>query len=369
MTRPIPLHVVLLTVLSSALAPAVAQMTRVVPSENATVEGNSSNRYPFSYPSAKLQVLIDAPRLTTGQGLITAFAFRADGQSRSTWTGHTKAYSFTFHTTLTSAASMSIDPIANAAGATPTIVASGAFSLPTSTPPPTLPRPFAFRVPLPMPYVYAGNVGNLLMTIETTDTTAVPTDAWRLDAVNESITGTNRQAMRVEIGEGCANGAGDRLTLALSGGLLGGTLDATPTLTAAFAFAQGLLLVGFTNAAPGLPLDLSFVGLGGCTLHVEPLVAVPLTSTGGVVQPVSIPVPATPNAFRVPVYLQSIALMSGRPGLQDAVVSPGMVALLDSPIVPTVREQSIFYSASLGRYSISATARYVPVLQFEGVFP
>jgi hypothetical protein len=264
---------------------------------------------------------------------------------------------------------MSIDPIANAAGATPTTVASGAFSLPTSTPPPTLPRPFAFRVPLPTPYVYAGNVGNLLMTIETTDTTAVPTDAWRLDAVNESITGTNRQAMRVEIGEGCANGVGERMTLALSGGLLGGTLDATPTLTATFAFAQGLLLVGFTNAAPGLPLDLSFVGLGGCTLHVEPLVAVPLASTGGVVQPVSIPVPATPNAFRVPVYLQSIALMSGRPGLQDAVVSPGMVALLDSPIVPTVREQSIFYSASLGRYSISATARYVPVLQFEGVFP
>jgi hypothetical protein len=357
----------LLLPLALALGAAAQTGTRVLPAAYRNVEGSSRNTYPFGRADAQVQILADGPTLSSSQGFVSAIAFRADGYPPQSYTGYQKAYKLTVYPTTVTAAAMTTDPVANRGSSTGTVAFQAPLNVPTSTPPATLPRPFALRLAFTAPFPFHGGQSNLLLHVETADTLAPP--SWTLDAV--SIRTSSAEGANGVVADGCANAQNQRLSIAVDrpAAILGGSLKLTLTSTQAGAFPTAVTFLGFTNQLPWLPLDLAFAGMAGCSLNVEPFTSQVVQESSGAYPPVAWPIPADPVLTDLPLYTQSLGWAQPPSTLLNSVTSEAEVTVVGPATAPIARLQSIFYVASTARWSMSSGVAYAPVVLCEGAFP
>ncbi|MCC6672265.1 MAG: hypothetical protein IT458_14480 [Planctomycetes bacterium] len=349
-------------------AGVAAQASKVVPPYFATAEGNRTHTYPFGRDNAALQVLVDAAWLTTQTGLVQAVAMRPEGSLTAIYTGYTKNYKVTMWTTATTAAAMIANPTTNIGTATPTVVFNGPLTLPTASPRAILPAPFSVRIALTTPYVFNGGAGNLLMQLETADT-VVPPSSYSLDAA--FLRSTTAELATAQVSRVCANGLAQSLSLVPSrtSGVLGSTLDMTLRASTPGAFPQALVFLGTDNAGPGYPIDLGVIGMSGCTLNTDIFALQVVLATSGLFPTVQWPLPAMPQLANLPVYVQALGWANPPATFANSVTSEAFVALLHPGPGYPIQAQSIFYVASTNTWSMGSGGGYLPVLNFEGVFP
>lgn len=343
-----------------------AQTAKVIPAPWATVEGNSRSTYPFGRQDAAIQVLTDAPQVTTATAILMGLSFRADGWPDNTYSGYQKAHKVTAYTTPTTAAGMSKDPIANRGGPTSpgTVLFDGNLSLPNSAPPAVLPRPWSVRFAFTSVYTYDSTKGNLLLEVATNDTTTPPGN-WTIDAVNIRTTGTI-EGQRQQVSAGCSGG-GSTLTLKLADGKIGGNLDIAFTSNTNGAFPQLLAMVGASISDPGFPIDLTPAGMPGCTLDVNPIWTIPVleNATGGYPS-LLFPISNSQTMVGLTAYVQALGWTT-KPTLNSSAMTPAW-SMTVGDSAPVVTSQMAFYVASTGMWSLGA-GQYVPVFRLEGVFP
>jgi hypothetical protein len=154
----------------SALAVAAAHTANVViPGAQATVEGNSSNCFPFGcVEEMRYQQVYDAAAFgLTEPHLITAIAFRND-QSGDAFTKNHPDVQINLSTT--GAAVDGLDStFANNVGADDTIVHNGALVLSSPLAPQVGPKPFDVVISLATPFLYDPAQGNLLLDVTVRD--------------------------------------------------------------------------------------------------------------------------------------------------------------------------------------------------------
>lgn len=345
---------------------ARAQTSKVVPPFYASVEGNSRYTYPFGRDQTALQLLIDASQLTTSQGVVTAVAFRPEGSTTTAYTGYTKTYKVTTWTTPVAAASMTTDPLANAANTPATVVFHGVLNVPNAPVLPVLPSPFTLRVPFTNgPYPYDGTKGNLLVQIDTADT-VVPPGTWVVDAA--SLRSTTAEGPVSLVADGCKNAANQDLAMSITRGtaVVGGMLDFVLKSSNPGAFPIAVGILG-TRAMP--PIDLSVVGMGGCSLNIDVLMTRTVSESGGTYPTLAWPIPALPLLQGLPLYGQALGWANPPATLVGSVTSDASAVIVGGSSGWSVDAQSIFYVASTSRWSMSNGFAYFPVSSVEGVFP
>jgi hypothetical protein len=337
-----------------------AQQTKVIPAGMDYVEGPTVFSYPFGRQDAAIQLLVDADRLTLGQGVITGIRFRGSQQTQST-AGYTKPYVVTAYTVSTSAAAMQTDPLANIGSATGTVVFQGPLTLPPVGPLTLAPGPFAIQIPFSIPYVFDGSQGNLLLLIETTDQAPVP-GLYRIDAVQFRNNVVEGLVAAVDA-QGCVVG-GQFLTSATSAAsaIVGGQVATTLTATPAGAFPVVLALLSFARADQ----DLSLFGMpSGCTGRVGAF-AFQLLLANPSLPAAAWSVPASPIFIGAAVVTQSLGLPPNN-SLAGAVASNAEAIRIGPATLPTIHEMAAFRSTT--GWFMGQAGEFVPVVQFEGVFP
>ena len=350
---------------------ATAQTTKYVPPTHETVEGNSTNTYPFGRAVGGLQVLVDAPFLTTQSGFVSAVSFRPNGLllGATTAIGYSAQYKLTCWNTNLNAAAMTNVPANNAGTGTPTVVFNANLTLPSVGPSALMPEPFSVRFPFGSVYQFSGSTSNFLMQVETVGTIAPPS-TWAIDAL--STNKSNITGLQVRVAAQCTY-LNNRLNTTLGAteaakAIPGGMVTYSVASTAVGAWPMVLAILGTTNAAPGYPLDLSVLGMPGCTLNVNAPVTQTLAETAGAYPTVVWPIPAFPTLVGATVYVQNLGVNS-LTSLVGAVTSDAFAVTIGDATAPAgVKAQSIF-STNLSTWSIGTAGAYHPVLKFEGVFP
>ena len=362
-----PMRIPTLTLLPllPLLAPLAAQQAKVIPSAFVTVEGNSTHTYPLGRGLAGMQVLIDAPLVTATAGVVTAMSFRANGATPTTSVGYTKNYKVTAWTSPVTAAAMTKDATANQGSATPTVVFNGPLAVPTPPNGSVVPHPFGPRFVFLAPYQFNGANGNLLLQLETADTTVPPT-TWPVDAV--SLNKSTVTGLAVKVANGCAVGpASLKLTTQAALAVVGGSLTTKIQSSTVGAFPIAFGILGGTNQAPGYPIDLTPLAMPGCTLNVEPVAVQPLLETAGTYPDFVFPIPNVPALAWGSVYIQVLGNASPTT-LVGSVTSDAFVYTIGETTAAPVRAQSIF-SLDLLSWNLGAVGAYHPVLKLEGVLP
>jgi hypothetical protein len=344
--------------------PLCGQQTKVVPAGMDHVEGPAVFTYPFGRVDAAVQLLYDADQITSGTAVITGIRFR---QSRLTGAaqihpGYTKAYRVTAYTVSTTAANMVADLLANVGGAVGTVVFHGNLTLPPVTNIATFPAPFGIQIPFSTPAVFDSAAGNLLLLIETADALAVPSGSYRIDAVtfrNDTVTGIATELDS----QGCSAHA-PVLGLAANApqAVVGGAIVETVSEPAPGSFPA--VLVGLSLGVQ--PLDLSTIGLPGCTSWLAPFAfQIAAAAPGGGYPSVAWPLPNVAELEGVACFGQALGLpASGLLG--DASVSNGIAVRIGNASFPPQRAMMAFRGA--GAWSIGQTGENVAVVEFEGAF-
>jgi hypothetical protein len=159
----------LFTALAAGAAPA---QTVVVPNGLTSIEGNTSNIFPFQTPgpippSQRYQQVFAASEFAalSGPSLITEIAVRPDAQFGTTFTVMINAIQINLSTTGAAPDALSLT-FADNIGADDTIVFSGSLSLTSGlTGPPAGPKEFDYVIPLQTPFLYDPAAGNLLLDV------------------------------------------------------------------------------------------------------------------------------------------------------------------------------------------------------------
>jgi hypothetical protein len=348
--------------LLAALLPA--QQHKVVPPGMDNVEGPSVYTYPFGRVDAGMYILCDADQVTTAPGIVTGLSFRASQQTTST-AGYTKPYRVTAFTVAANAAAMTalgtpFDPNNVVAGAVGTVVFQGPLTLPPVGPLAVAPAAFNISIPFAVPFVFDGSQGNLLLLIETVDTTAV-TGTYRVDAVQFRSTVIEGIAAAIDAG-GCAAG-GATLTIATADAsvVVGSAIDTTVTASTAGAFSLAFGALGLDRA----DLDLSPLGLPGCTSRLGTnFVLQALVPAGGGFPHALWTIPASPAYVGTQLFTQAIAVPAAGAGI---AVSNAQALRLGSNALPVIRAQSAFRVGT--QWFQSTVGGLMPVVQLDGVFP
>jgi hypothetical protein len=143
---------------------ATAQATtRVVPPGFAEIEGNLLSTSLFGRAQSGMQFLCDPLVVASAPGLVLDVSFRVESDG-NTYAAYTKQYKLTVAQTSVTAATMTRDPVANHAGATPTVVFQMPLNVPASSPVTVLPKPFSITLPFSAPFAYDPALGGLLLT-------------------------------------------------------------------------------------------------------------------------------------------------------------------------------------------------------------
>lgn len=360
-----PLHLLQLAcLLTCALPTATAQQRKVLPAGMDYVEGPLVYTYPFGRQTAGMQLLYDASEVTTQQGLLLGMRFRQSQVTASQlYPSYTKDYTVTAYTVSTPAAAMVADLATNVGNATGTVVFSGSVTLPAVQLINTYPAPFDIHIPFTTPYLFNGSQGNLLLLIETADTTTVPAGSYRIDAVNfRSNLVTGLVANLDDFG--CtAQGLGLTLATDATQAIVGGSITQTLTSPAIGAFPAAMATLSFTTN----PIDLAGFGMPGCTSWLGPLVSrFVFENPSGGYPPV---VWTLPNSLWLEgVALAGQALGLGSSGLlSDSVTSNAQATRIGPAGLPVVRMDMAFRLT--GNWSKGSAGTFIAVVEFEGVFP
>ncbi len=359
--RAVPAVLALLAVATAA--PVRAQQTRVVPRGMDLVEGPSVYTYPFGRADGGMQILCNADQVTLGQGLLTGVRFRQSQVTASQGSiAHSKNYRVTLYTTTTNAASMVADLATNIASAPGTVVFQGPVNLPATAPLAVQPAPFAIHLPFSPPYVFDGSQGNLLLLIETTDTAAVP-GLVRIDAVQFRSSATGGLAAEIDVSGCTSGGQGIGLSANAATAVVGGAIDLQATSTQNGAFP--VLLVGIALDRP--QTDLTPLGMPGCTSWLGTAAfQFILENVGGGYPTVSFALPPNPALEGLAGFCQALGIGSSGQ-LAQSVTSNGVAVRIGPQGLPNRNNMSAFRSSA--GWFIGATGDFVPVVQFEGIFP
>jgi hypothetical protein len=149
-TRSVPLGLALGAMPTFATAQAT---TRVVPPGFAEIEGNLLSTSLFGRAQSGMQFLCDPLVVASAPGLVLDVSFRVESDG-NTYAAYTKQYKLTVAQTSVTAATMTRDPVANHAGATPTVVFQMPLNVPASSPVTVLPKPFSITLPFSAPFAY-----------------------------------------------------------------------------------------------------------------------------------------------------------------------------------------------------------------------
>lgn len=355
------MHPIRVLALAAALpGAAVAQQARVVPAGMANLEGPSLLTYPFGRTDAALQVLIESSLLTQTQGLVLGLSFRQSQQTQST-AGYTKPYRVTMWTVPIAAAQMAADPAANVGASAGTVVFDGPLTLPAVAPLAEQPAPFLITIPFTTPYPYDGSQGNLLFVVETTDQTTT-TGTYRIDAVlfrNSTITGL---VAPIDM-QGCtALGSSLTSSTAEANAIVGGSIDTTVTAAPAGVFPTVLTALSFGRQ----DVDLTPLGLPGCTSRIGAAAFQVLLPVAGTYPPVLWAVPPTTSLEGVGLITQSLGLTAQ--GLVNAVVSNAEAIRIGASVAAPPRINASFRGT--GSWSpLGNAGEFAPVMSLDGVFP
>lgn len=343
---------------------ATAQQQKVVPQGMDFVESSLVYTYPFGRQTGAIQLLYDADQITTQQGLITGMRFRQSQiTATQTYPSYQKNYKVTAYTVTQSAATMSADPAINAGAAVPTVVFQGPLTLPAVTMITTYPGAFAIDIPFSLPYVFDGAQGNLLLVLETDDTTAVPTGSYRIDAVNlrnNQVTGLSASLDS----QGCT-AQGLYLTLATdpTSAVVGGAI--TQSIGSSTPGAFPIVFSGLSFSVQ--QANLAIYGMPNCTSWLGPAAFKMLfENVGGGYSPLLWSLPVDPSIEGVALAGQAFGLPPNGL-LTDSVTSNGSAVRIGSSTFPTVKSNMSFRST--GNWAMGTTGTFIAVVQFEGVFP
>lgn len=345
--------------------PLLAQQQKVLPPGMDHVEGPLVYTYPFGRADGAMQVLVDGDRLTLSQGVITGISFRpSQVTSAQVGTGYTKNYRITAYTVTRPASMMVADPVTNIGGATGTVVFNGPVTLPGSGVLALQPAPFLIPMPFSAPYPFDGTQGNLLLLVETTDLTPVPS-LYRIDAVNFRNTQITGLVSDIDLTGGCP-GAGGSLSIVTSEAqaILGGVIDTTITSSATGAFPVALATLSLTWQ----PTDLTTFGLTGCTSFGGLGFALQfLLENGGGGYPHALwNLPIDPIFEGVPLYTQVLGIPPTNT-LTGAALSQGQAIRVGSSSFPPQKMMAAFRSST--GWFIGTAGEFTPVILFDGVFP
>ena len=94
-------------------------------------------------------------------------------------------------------------------------------------------------------------------------------------------------------------------------------------LAQAAASSVAFLLFGVTNAAPGLPIDLTVINMPGCTLYVSQDIVIPFATSAAGAGSVPLPIANSAALIGVRVFNQSFVVDPGANGLGFAASNPG----------------------------------------------
>jgi hypothetical protein len=341
---------------------ALAQTTKVLPGGMEWVEGPTVFTYPFGRQTAAIQLLYDADQVTLGQGIVLGIKFRQnDVTATQTHPGYVKDYRVTCYTVTTPAMVMVAALATNVGSATGTIVFQGPVTVPPVQVLTTKPASFDIAIPFTTPYVYDGSQGNLLLLIETADTTTPPS-TYRLDAVNflySTVTGLTTAIDQ----QGCTLG-GQALSLSVSqaNAIVGGDITHTITSSANGAFPVVFAAVGFDAS----PVDLTGYGMPGCTYWpTTPIVLLAIEGAGGYA-PIVWSLPNHPVVEGIGLVSQVFGLAaSGQIG--HCVTTNAMGTRVGGASGPTVN-MGVSFRLSAGWFK-GQNAVNVVVAELEGIFP
>lgn len=352
----------LLLLASLAAAPlASAQQFKVLPRGMDFVEGPNSFTYPFGRTTAAICVLIEASEITTQQGVITGMKFRQN--SATNYASYAKNYKVTAYTVPVAPATMNADPVVNAGSAPATIVFQGNVTVPAAAPLTTLPAPFGIQLPFSTPYAYDGSLGNLMLVIETDDTTPLSA-SYAIDSVTFRTSTITGFASNLDL-QGCAGPVGS-LTLSTDplAAIVGGSITQSFTSSATGAFPVLLAGLSFTIA----PFDLTPQGLPGCTSWMGPAeFRAHFENVGGGYSPLVWALPNTPSIEGIPLAGQALGVAASTQ-LPECVTSNGQAVCIGSSGPVVLKINTSFRLA--GTWSKSgAGVAVAPVIEFEGVFP
>ncbi len=371
--HPRALHPTVLAVAASLFsAHLVAQQTKVLPIGMDFVEGPTVFINPFNQanPTCGIQVLIDASNFHPGPAVLTGLRFRPTQQTQTS-ISFTKPYQVNLYVVPTTATAFEAtlspyDPNAVIAGATPTQVFNGPLTLPATTPLTVTPAPFAIYIPFAAPFLYDPAAGNLLVMLESTDLTPVPTTC-RIDAVQFRETDITGVVAPID-GQGCVvAGASLQASTAATSVVIGSTIQTTLTATPPLAFVAAYAVLAFARA----DTDLAVIGMPGCTGRIQGtfLDQILIAGPGGL-PPVTWPVPADPNLIGVAAVAQTIGLAASGL-LQDSVISNAeALRVADSALrVPSMMAGFHTVSGSVNAWFHGTLGEFTPIVQLEGIFP
>lgn len=145
------------------------------------------------------------------------------------------------------------------------------------------------------------------------------TTAWQDASPNGTFT---------TFGSGCSGSAGMPSLAPANGGRprIGQNF---PLLASNLPLSLAVMAVGFSNMATGgvaLPLPLAAVGMGGCSLLVDPLVTATMSGGAGMAG-YNLPIPNNSQLFGLPVYFQAFPLDPGANQLGVTASRGGMAVI------------------------------------------
>lgn len=255
----------LVCLISSSLAPAQRQV--VCPSANASTEGGSRISFPFAGNGAlRYQQICSIP----GQvGVISQVAFRRDNDAVVA-SGNYSAFSPDFDLVLSSSPRTPVTiskTFANNHGSDVRIVHSGVLNWPADNKVPPGPTPFAYTVPIALPFLCLG-LQDLCVEVNRRAYTN-PNTLFFLDASASSV-GTGIR----KLGDGCPAGAFNLVQV--YDNWAPGAYARVLQYNAATSSPVALVLGDSATNLGGysLPLDLGIIGVPGCSVYTNLLLSI-----------------------------------------------------------------------------------------------
>lgn len=363
-----------LLIATTCVAAVAAQQTKVIPHGMDFVEGPAVSTPPFSTATGGIQLLIEGSQICTSTGFVSGIRFRPSQVSGSLSSqAFTKNYQINVYTVPTTAAAFEAlaspyDPNAIIAGALPTLVFNGPVNFPAVPGVmPVAPAPFTIDFPFTAPYLYDPTQGNLLIMLESTDTSATP-GTYRIDAVQfreDAITGI---AAPIDTAGCVVNGASLSMSIDASQVVDNGAINATVLSSPPTAFPAAVVTLGLQR----LDIDLSIVGMPGCTSRMGTFdFSQFVVANAGVYPTVSWAIPGDPYLRGLPLVAQTLGLATS--GLfQDSAVSNAIaVRIGPNQVPPPITAMYGFHTvtSTVNGWFHGTVGQITPVVQLDGIFP
>jgi len=352
-----------LFLLPQVLPRPAAQSRRVIPSYCESFEGNAGENLVAGCEDMHKQMFYEGQFIAATRAVITALAFRRDGEKKVSYQAHTLHRMVTLDT-VTKVSSLFANNLTAAAVKVYDAKNTRLPAAPVCTVPPA---PFTVFFPFTRPYTYQPGAGKLLVDLLGIGTPK----ACRTWEVDNHFQNYGNSGMVIEYGKACTGSRGERLDAKVTPYKLhlGGTFE---LLFNQAGFQPGALAawIGMSRdrfAGVPLPLDLAFLGAPGCTLQASMELVLPHGAAGGAFPPLTLSIPSTPALALGQLFCQAAAAAPGANGA-GLVLSGPQHALVWPTQRPPTEVMTITAASSSAASGVSCYTPEGPVTAFFGSF-